>query len=347
MGQGATRSVDDPFGARRRGVVAALLALLIGAAVANLCVGPVVIAPSTVLRTLARAAGIAIGDEPNPLTRAVILDIRLPRVLVGVMAGAASGITGAALQGLFRNPVADPHLLGIGPGASLGGALGSLTGSVEGAIAGGAVGGMLAALVVRRLGASRVNEPSRFVLTGLALGAAISAWVGFVVFAADRTKVPPIDFWLLGNLGASTWNTLSTLVITAGIGVVALLGAARTLDLFALGEADARRLGVDVDMATLVILLGVGWVTGAAVGAVGVVVFIGLVIPHVVRRLAGAAHRTVLLGSAVGGALMMLLADLGARTVISPQEIPVGLLTAAVGGPFFLWLIRRPEVPRP
>ncbi|MDP2623477.1 MAG: iron ABC transporter permease [Actinomycetota bacterium] len=340
-------SMDDPFGARRRGVVAVLLVLLAVAAVANLSVGPVTIAPGEVFRILARTIGIAVGDEPDSRARAVVLTIRMPRILVGVVAGAAAGITGAALQGLFRNPVADPHLLGIGPGASLGGALGSLTGSVQGAIAGGAVGGMIAALVVRRLGASRSNEPSRFVLTGLALGAAISAWVGFVVFVADRTRVPPIDFWLLGNLGASTWDTLGTLTLTAGVGVIALMGAARTLDVLSLGEADARRLGLDVDMATLVIMLGVGAVIGAAVGAVGVVVFIGLVVPHVVRRLAGASHRVVLLGSAVGGGLMMLLADLGARVVVSPQEVPVGLLTAAVGGPFFLWLIRKPEVPQP
>jgi len=337
--------VDDPFGARRRGVVAVLTIALIGAAAANLCVGPVDIEPGAVLRVLARSVGIAIGDPADAQTRAVVIDIRLPRVLVGVVAGAAAGVTGAVLQGLFRNPVADPHLLGIGPGASLGGALGSLTGSVPGAIAGGAVGGMLTALVVRRLGRTRATEPSRFVLTGLALGAAISAWVGFVVFVADRTRVPPIDFWLLGSLGASTWSTLGTLSITAGVGVVALMGSARVLDVFALGEADARRLGIDVEMATLVILLGVGGVIGSAVGAVGVVVFIGLVVPHLVRHVAGATHRVVLSGSAIGGALMMLLADLGARVVVSPQEVPVGLLTAAIGGPFFLWLIRKPGVP--
>ena len=347
MTPGGSRSLDDPFGARRRGVVAALAVLLLGAVVANLCIGPVSIAPGEVLRVLGRTVGIAIGGEPDRQARTVVLTIRMPRILVGIVAGAAAGIAGAALQGLFRNPVADPHLLGIGPGASLGGALGSLTGTVQGAIAGGAVGGMLAALVVKRLGATRSSEPSRFVLTGMALGAAITAWVGFVVFVADRTRVPPMDFWLLGNLAASTWDTLGTLVLTSGIGIVALLGAARTLDVLALGEADARRLGVDVDMATLVILLGVGAVLGAAVGAAGVVVFIGLVVPHVVRRLAGATHRVVLSGSAVGGALMMLLADLGARTVVSPQEVPVGLLTAAVGGPFFLWLIRKPQAPRP
>jgi iron complex transport system permease protein len=221
-----------------------------------------------------------------------------------------------------------------------------LTGSVEGAIAGGMVGGMLAALVVRRLGTTRASEPSRFVLTGLALGATIMAWVGFVVFAADRTRVPPIDFWLLGNLAASTWNTVGTMLVTCGVGIVALGFAGRTLDVFALGDADARRLGVDVDIATFIILMGVGAVIGAAVGAIGVVAFIGLVVPHVVRRLVpGATSRVILALSAVGGAAMILLADLVARVVASPQEIPVGLVTAAIGGPVFLWLIRKPDLP--
>ena len=139
---------------------------------------------------------------------------------------------------------------------------------------------------------------------------------------------------------------MATLATSAGLGVLGLLGAARTLDLLSLGEADARRLGVDVDMAAFVLLLVVGAVIGAAVGAAGVVVFVGLTVPHLVRRFAGSRHRVVLPGSAIGGAVFMLLADLIARTVASPQEIPVGLVTAAIGGPFFLWLIRRPVVGR-
>lgn len=332
---------DDPR--IRRGVVGALGVLLVVAATANLVMGPVTIPPGEVAAVLARKIGIVLGDDPGARATAVVLTIRLPRVLVAIVAGAAAGITGAVLQGVFRNPLADPHLLGIGPGASLGGALGSLTGSVPGAIAGGAVGGMITALVLRRLARRRSTDPSRLVLAGVALGAAISAWVGFVVFVADRTRVPPIDFWLLGSLAGSSWTTLQTLAMSAGIGVLGLLGAARVLDLLALGEADARRVGLDVDMTTFVVLLVVGLVAGATVGAVGVVVFVGLVVPHLIRKVAGASHRIVLTGSALGGSVLLLLADLAARTVTSPQEIPVGLVTAAIGGPFFLWLIRHPD----
>ena len=327
------------------GVVGALALALLVAATANLLVGPVVIAPGEVLGAIARSVGLPLGTEPGAQAEAVILTIRLPRILVGAVAGAAAGISGAALQGLFRNPVADPHLLGIGPGASLGAALGSLSGTVAGAAAGGAVGGMLTALVVRRLGRRR-GEASRFVLSGVALGAALSAWVGFVVFVADRTRVPPIDFWLLGSLAGANWEALGTLTMSAGIGVVGLLAAGRPLDLLSLGEADARRLGMEVELATFAILLAVGAVIGAAVGIAGVVVFVGLVAPHLVRRLAGAGHRTLLPGSALAGAVMMLLADLAARTVVAPQEIPVGLVTAAIGGPFFLWMIRHPAESR-
>lgn len=335
----------DPFRPRRRGVVAAL-GVLLGAAVAfNLGMGTVVIAPSEVVGALADRLGLDLGTTPSPLADSVVWDIRMPRVLMGAIGGAAFAVAGAVLQGVFRNRLADPHLLGIGPGASLGGVIGALAGGTEGAIAGGAAGGILAAIVIKRLGHWSSAEPSRFVLIGVALGLVLTAWVGFVVFLSDATRVPPIEFWLLGNLAGSTWSSVGTTLAIAGLGVLGLMAAARTLDLLALGEADARRLGVDVDLAVLVLVLAVGAVTGAAVGGLGVVVFVGLVVPHVVRRLAGPAHRTVLVGSAVGGAVFMLGADLVARIVASPTEVPVGLVTAAIGGPFFLWLIRRPEVP--
>lgn len=331
--------------ARRRLVIGSLAALVVVAALLELSMGPVTIAPSQVFAALANRLHLPFGAEPDTRSLAVVWDIRMPRVLVAILGGGALGVGGAALQGLYRNPIADPHLLGIGPGAALGAALGALTGSVRGAIAGGVVAGVVTALIVRRLGRSRSGEPSRFILTGLALGAAITAWVGFVVFVGDRTRVPPVEFWLLGNLSAATWQTVGTLVLTAGTITLALLAAARTLDVFALGEADARRLGVDIDMATVLVLMGIGIVTGATVGAMGVVVFVGLISPHVVRRLAGASHRGVLPGSALAGAVLLLLADLTSRVVVSPNEIPVGLVTAAVGGPLFLWLIRRSELP--
>lgn len=284
---------------------------------------------------------MAIGSDPSFQADAVIWNIRLPRILLGTVVGASLAVTGGVLQGLYRNPLADPHLLGIGPGAAIGGAIGSLAGGVQGAIAGGTVAGVLTALLTRRLTLRQSLEPSRMILTGVALGTALTAWVGFVVFSADATKVPPIQFWLLGSLTGSTWRALGTATVIAVFGVLGLMTASRILDLFALGESEARHLGVDVDLVTSVLLMGVGAVVGATVGAVGVVVFVGLLVPHVVRRFTGPAHLPLLTGSALGGAAMLVVADLIARTVADPVDIPVGLVSAAVGGPFFLWLINR------
>ncbi len=336
----ATARPFDPFAARRRGVSVVLGLLLVGAVALNLGMGAVLIPPEEVLGVVAGKAGLALGVEPSTQAEAVVWSIRLPRALMGVVTGAALALTGVVLQGVFRNPMADPQLLGIGPGASLGGVIGSVAGATQGAIAGGAVAGLLTALVVRRLGARRANQPSRFILTGVALSAALSAWVGFVVFGADRAKVPPIEFWLLGSLAGSTWRALGTATVLAGLGALGLWAGARTLDLMALGESEARHLGVDVEFATTVLLMGVGIVTGAAVGAVGVVGFVGLLVPHVVRKLTGPAHRPLMVGGMLAGGLFVVLTDLAARTVFVPIEIPVGLITAVVGGPFFLWLIR-------
>jgi iron complex transport system permease protein len=322
-----------------------LVVLAVSAGVVSLGLGAFEVAPGRVLGVLARKVGIAWGTEPTFQETSVVWNIRMPRVLLAAVAGATYAVAGVVLQGTFRNRLADPHLLGIGQGAALGGVIGALAGGAEGAVAGATVTGLLTGLVVRSLGKRRAGEQSRFVLTGVALGLALTAWVGFIVFAGDQTRVPPIDFWLLGSLAGASWRILGTTTIVAGLGVAGLMGSARILDLFSLGESDARRLGVDVDMTTAVLLMAVGGITGAAVGSIGVVVFVGLLVPHLVRRLVGPSHRPLLTGSAAGGALFMILADLLARTAVSPIEIPVGLVTAALGGPFFIWLVRRPEIP--
>lgn len=331
----------DPFASKRRGVGVVLGILLLGAVILSLGMGAVSIAPGEVLGAIARKVGLTTGIEPSVQAQAVVWSIRLPRALMGVVTGAALALTGVVLQGVFRNRMADPQLLGIGPGASLGGVVGAVAGAASGAIAGGAVAGLLTALVVRRLGARGANHPSRFILTGVALSAALSAWVGFVVFGADRAKVPPIEFWLLGSLSGSTWGALATATLLIALGALGLWTGARTLDLLALGESEARHLGIDVDFATTILLMGVGIVTGAAVGAVGVIGFVGLLVPHLVRKLTGPAHRPLMLGSMLGGGLFVVLTDLASRTVFSPIEVPVGLVTAVFGGPFFLWMIRK------
>lgn len=305
--------------------------------------GAVVISPGEVVAVLSRRAGLAIGDEPSFQADAVLWSIRLPRVLLGLVVGAGLGLAGAALQGVFRNRLADPQLLGIGPGASLGAVVFMLAGSAtpETALAGGAFGGVLTAAFLRRFGEPSSPDPSRFVLIGVAVGAALSAWVGFVVFAADRAAVPPVEFWLLGSLTGSTWRTLANALVLTVAAALVFFGSARSLDLLSLGESEARHLGVDVDLVRSLVLFGAGLATGAAVGAVGVVGFVGLLVPHVVRSGTGPGHRHLLAGSALGGAAFVAAADLGARTLAAPVEIPVGLLTAAIGGPFFLWLLRR------
>ncbi|HLE39702.1 MAG TPA: iron ABC transporter permease [Acidimicrobiia bacterium] len=327
----------------RRGAFALLVALVVLAVIASLGLGAVVIPPSEVAAAVARRFGLAWGSEPSATAVSVLWNIRLPRALLAAVTGAGLAVAGAALQGLFRNRLAEPHLLGIAPGAALGGVLGASVGGTSGAVAGGTIAGMLTALILKRLSRSRSSEPSRFVLTGLALGLAITAWVGFVVFTGDRTRIPPMEFWLLGNLAGTTWPTLGTTTVLVSLGIAGLLAGGHSLDLLTLGEADARRLGLDVGLTLTVLLLAVGAITGAAVGASGVIVFVGLVSPHLARGVVGAGHHRLLAGSALVGALVVMSADILGRTLASPREIPVGLITAAVGGPFFLWLIRDPE----
>ncbi|HEX9762995.1 MAG TPA: iron ABC transporter permease, partial [Acidimicrobiia bacterium] len=250
-------------------------------------------------------------------------------------------MVGGVLQRLLRNDLADPHLLGIGPGAAIGAAIGSSAGGTLGAIAGGVAAGVLAGLALRRLAVAATHDPNRLILSGVALGAALSAWVGFVVFASDRARVPPIEFWLLGSLAGSTWRALGTMTFFVTLAGAVMLGTTRTLDVVRLGEADARGLGVDVDLVRSVLLITAGAAVGATVGVVGVVTFVGLLVPWVVTRFTGPLGRPLLVGSLFTGAWFLLASDLVARMLIQPIEIPVGLITAALGGPMFLWLLTR------
>lgn len=315
------------------GLTAAGLTLL------SLTQGAVTISLSEALSVLARRLGP--GESLSGQADAVVWGIRTPRTMLGLVIGAALGAAGVTLQGILRNRLADPHLLGIGPGAAIGAAIGAAAGGVQGAIAGGAAAGVLTAFIVRRLGRNMSLDPTRLVLAGVALGTTLSAWVGFVVFGLDRTVVPPIEFWLLGSLSGATWRSLGTvtfiLVITIGIMVV----SRRQLDLLALGDREARQLGVDVDLVTTVLYIVVGGAVGATVGAAGVVLFVGLLIPFLVRPLAGPGHGGLLAAAMTGGAAFLVGSDMLARLVLEPIELPVGVVTAVVGGPLFVWLVSR------
>jgi iron complex transport system permease protein len=331
----------DPYAARRRWVGPVVGLLLLAAAWAALSLGAVSVPGDEVLGVLARKVGLSLFAEPSAQAEAVVWGIRMPRLLLAFTVGAALALTGGVLQGLLRNNLADPHLLGIGPGAAIGAAIGSAAGGVQGAIAGGVAAGVITAFVIRRLARRASIDPTRIILSGVALGAALSAWVGFVVFSADRARVPPIEFWLLGSLAGSTWRAFGTVLVFIVIAAVVMFGSARILDVFRLGEVDARHLGIDVDLVRTVILIAVGVAVGATVGAVGVIAFVGLLVPFIVIRFTGPLHRHLLVAVLAFGALFVIAADLVARLVIQPIEIPVGLVTAAIGGPIFLWLLAR------
>jgi iron complex transport system permease protein len=293
------------------------------------------------MAVLIRKVGFEPAVAPSAQAEAVVWGIRMPRVVTGLLVGATLAMVGGVLQRLLRNDLADPHLLGIGPGAAIGAAIGSSAGGTLGAIAGGVAAGVLAGLALRRLAVAATHDPNRLILSGVALGAALSAWVGFVVFASDRARVPPIEFWLLGSLAGSTWRALGTMTFFVTLAGAVMLGTTRTLDVVRLGEADARGLGVDVDLVRSVLLITAGAAVGATVGVVGVVTFVGLLVPWVVTRFTGPLGRPLLVGSLFTGAWFLLASDLVARMLIQPIEIPVGLITAALGGPMFLWLLTR------
>lgn len=332
---------SDPYARRRRWIAPIASLALLATVGAALSLGAVSVPVGEVLGVLGRKIGVGAFTEPGPQAEAVVWGIRFPRLLMGLAVGGALGLVGGVLQGLLRNELADPHLLGIGPGAAIGAALGSAAGGIQGAIAGGVAAGVLTAFAVRRLAQRASIDPTRIVLSGVALGAALSAWVGFVVFAADRATVPPIEFWLLGSLTGATWRALGTTLGFLAVTAAALVLSWRPLDVMSLGEADARHLGIDVDLLRTVLLIASGAAVGATVGAVGVVAFVGLLVPFVMRGVSGPSHRHLLPASIAGGALFVAAADLVARLALQPIEIPVGLVTAAIGGPLFLWLLTR------
>ena len=314
----------------------------------NLGVGRVEVTAGNVVAILLQNLGLDVGAEQTFQANAVVWNIRVPRTITALVVGAGLGIAGAALQSLLRNPLADGQLLGIGPGASLGAVavLAVAGGGSQVALAGGAAGGIITALFITRLDARSGSDPLKTVVVGIALGAALSAWVGFAVFALDRGRVPPVEFWLLGSLTRSTGPVaLRTFVIT-GIGVAALIGASGTLDVMALGRREAQHLGVDTRRVSAVVLLATGAIVGISVGAAGVIGFVGLVAPHVVRPLVGPRMRSMLIASALMGAAMVGTADLVARNFVLWVsnvyiEIPVGVVTASLGGPVFVWLLQR------
>lgn len=290
--------------------------------------------------------------ELSEQTTAVLLYIRLPRVLLALLAGAGLSVCGAALQALFRNPLADPGVLGISSGAALGAGamlvLGSAWGiAPNGAWAGFAVplaafaGALAAAGMVWRLSAGGAHDTSSTLLAGIAVNALAGAGIGLLSWLADDAALRNFTFWTLGSLANAGWEMLAPVAMLALPALLRLRRRAQALNLLLLGEAEAGHLGLDVRRLKAELIALATLAVGALVAVTGVIGFLGLAAPHLARLCLGPDHRRLLPGAALTGALLLQGADLCARTWAAPAELPIGLLTALLGGPFFLWLLRR------
>ncbi|GAA0363018.1 iron ABC transporter permease [Streptomyces blastmyceticus] len=338
---------SDPPRRRRTGV---LLALGMTVALLALCLlsaglGAYDIPVGDVLGSLLHRTGLG-GHALDRVGESVLWNVRLPRVALALLVGASLGCAGALMQGVFGNPLAEPGVIGISAGAAVGAvasiALG-LTFLGNWTVAGCAfAGGLVTVLLVYALSRSGGRtEVVTLILTGIAVNAFAGALIGLFLFLADSAQVTQITFWQLGSLAQATWPKVLAVLPCAVVGLAVAPWFARKLDLLALGERPARHLGVDVERLRLVLVLVVALLTAAAVAVAGIVTFVGLLVPHLLRMAAGPGHRFLVPGSALGGALVLVAADLAARTAAQPAELPLGVLTALLGSPFFFWLLRR------
>jgi iron complex transport system permease protein len=282
----------------------------------------------------------------------VFINIRLPRLILAVAAGAGLGIAGALMQGLFRNPLADPGLIGVSSGAALAAGITIVLGAlyfpelprklgswtlVLMAFLGGLT---VTALIYALAQGSGTTNIALMLLAGIAINSLAGAGLGFLSFLATDEQLRSIQFWLLGSLGGARWSAVGLVFATTLIACCAAFTMARPLNAFALGEAQAVMLGVNVERVKKLCILTTALAVGCVTATTGIIGFVGLVAPHVMRLLVGSDHRLVLPGSALLGATLVLLADAVARTVAKPAELPLGVLTAFVGVPFFLILLR-------
>jgi len=319
--------------------VMAVLAVLLVAVVVGAClVGSVRIDLGRALQA----------DLPGNIDRAILFETRLPRVLLAAIVGAALAAAGAALQGLLRNPLAEPHLIGISGGAALGAVAAVVIGGrqllVEAALlpVAAAAGALLSMAIIYRLALVHGRlQPYVLLLSGVIYNAFAGALIMCVNAIADLYQAQGILFWLMGNLGTRSFTLVGAITLYALAGTVWLLSNARALNVLSLGEEGAAQLGIDVDRTRRAVFFGSSLLVGAVVSVSGMIGFVGLIVPHVLRLLFGADHRLLIPASFLAGAIFLVCADTIARSALGVIEIPVGVVTALCGGPFFVYLLKR------
>ncbi len=341
---------DDAPVSRRPRTTLVFTTLVLGLlilAVVSACIGQVPTSPAEVLGSIAHRIGLDLGPLPaHPAGDVTLWQVRFPRVVLAIVVGAGLACSGALLQGVFANPLAEPGVIGVSSGAAVGASMVIVTGGafVSGsavaaaAFATGLVTTILVYLLARSDGRTEVVT---LVLTGVAINAVAGGLIAFFTFVADPAARDQIVFWQLGSLNGATWQAVSVVTPMAVVGVTVSMLLARRLDLLSLGESAAAHLGVNVERLRQVAIVVVALLVSASVAFTGIILFVGLVVPHLMRMVVGPGHRLLIPASVLCGAIVLLAADLGARTLVPNADLPLGMLTSLIGGPFFFWMLRR------
>ncbi|MEU7631324.1 iron ABC transporter permease [Nocardia sp. NPDC049220] len=320
---------------------------LILLALVSAAIGQVPTTPAEVAGSVLHRIGLEWGPIPaHPAGEVTLWQVRFPRVVLAALVGAALATAGALLQGVFANPLAEPGVIGVSAGAAVGaGAVIVVGGAFVAAwsvAAAAFVAGLATTLLVYLLARSNGRtEVVTLVLTGVAINAFAGGVIAFLLFVASPAARDQIVFWQLGSLNGATWESVGVVAILTGVGVAASVLIAPRLDLLALGESAARHLGVDVERLRRNVIVVVAVLATAGVAFTGIILFVGLIVPHLVRMLVGPGHRVLIPLSAIVGAVVLLAADVAARSLVDNADLPLGMLTSLIGGPFFFWLLRR------
>lgn len=332
----------------RAALVLTVLALgLVALALLSARIGQVPTSAAEVLGSVAHRIGLDLGPLPaHPAGEVTLWQVRFPRVILAIVVGAGLACAGALLQGVFANPLAEPGVIGVSSGAAVGACAVILTGGAF--VAGTAVAaaafatGLITTVLVYLLARSEGRtEVVTLVLTGVAVNAVAGGLIAFFTFAADPAARDQIVFWQLGSLNGATWEAVAVVTPMAVVGIAVTMTLAHKLDLLSLGESAAAHLGVNVERLRQVAVLVVALLVSASVAFTGIILFVGLVVPHLMRMVVGPGHRLLIPASVLCGAIVLLAADLGARTLVPNADLPLGMLTSLIGGPFFFWMLRR------
>ena len=321
-------------------IIGLLILFLVMSIFLGLIIGSFEISPLKLLK----------GDLDN-LENEIFTQIRSPRIVLCAFVGAALGISGASLQGLFRNPLADPGLIGVSAGAALGAVtsivvFSKLFDSTPFGVYLLPMSAIFGAFVVIFLLYSlsrgfRYEGITYMLLIGIAINALATVGIGVLTFISDNTQLRGLTFWMMGSFGNSQWQIVIPSVIIILLSIIWLIPVSRKIDIIQIGEIEATRLGVDVKSLKIRIIFSSAIMVGVSVSVSGMVGFVGLVVPHLVRLIGGVSHNFLLIGSTLLGSGLVVLSDILSRTLIQPAELPIGLVTSAIGSPFFLWLIIR------